>query len=110
MIDLITKRKNITHQKSEGLNLTIYLINEHRDRTFRFKGLKNKQSNVRGEELLALLQDEIQSTLILYRYITKVKTYTDRKGIFQMEISLLGKASMMSRYNPMDIEIKIKMQ
>ncbi|GAG90668.1 unnamed protein product, partial [marine sediment metagenome] len=49
----------------------------------------------------------LDSMLILYRYTTKVKKYTDRKGVSQVEIRLIGKASMRSGYNPLDIELGI---
>jgi len=106
--DLIKRRKNIVNQESKGINLTIYLINEFKDRTFTFQGLKNKYSGIRGEELLKLIQDELESMIVLYNYITRAKTYTDRKGICQLQISLVGKVSMMHRYNPLDVKIDIK--
>jgi hypothetical protein len=49
----------------------------------------------------------MDGTLILYRYTTKVKKYTDRKGVSQIKMRLIGKASSMSRYNPLDIELNI---
>jgi hypothetical protein len=107
LTDFIKRRKNVIHQKSEGINLAVYLINEFKDRRFTFRGLKNKYSGIDGEDLLKLLQKEIDSTLILYRYITSVKKYTDRKGAPQVKIRLIGKASSMNRYNPLDIELNI---
>ena len=108
LIDLIKRRKNIVNQEREGINLAIYLINEFEDRTFTFKGLKNKYFGLSGENLLKRIQEELDSMLILYRYTTKVKKYTDRKGVPQVEIKLLGKASTMDRYNPLDIELDLK--
>lgn len=96
------------NQESEGINLAIYLINEFQDRTFTFKGLKNKYFAVSGETLLKQIKEELDSMLILYRYTTSVKKYTDRKGVPQVEIKLVGKASTMNRYNPLDIELGIK--
>ena len=107
LTDLIKRRKNVVYQESEGLNLAIYSINEFKDRRFTFRGFKNKYSGINGEELQNLLEKETGSTLIVYRYKTKVKKYTDRKGVSQMQIRLIGKASMMSRYNPFDIELFI---
>jgi len=107
LTDFIKRRRGVVHQESEGINLAIYLINEFRDRHFIFRGLKNTYSGISGEELLKLLQEEMNSMLILYRYITKVKQYTDRKGVSQIQMRLIGKASMMSRYNPLDIELDI---
>ena len=107
LTDFIKKRKNVVYQESDGINLAIYLINEFKNRRFIFKGVKNKSFGVSGEELLKLLQEETDSMLILYRYITKAKKYTDRKGVSQMEMKLIGKASMMNRYNPLDIELNI---
>ena len=46
--------------------------------------------------------------LILYRYATSAKKYTNRKGTSQVEIKLLGKANTRNRYNPLDIELYIK--
>jgi hypothetical protein len=106
-IDVIKRRNNVATHESEGINLTISLINEFQDRTFTFKGLKNKHIGLRGEKLLKLIQEELDSMLILYRYITRAKTYTDRKGLSQVEIRLIGKVSAMGRYNPMDIELDI---
>ena len=108
LTDLIKRKKNVVNQESEGINLAIYLINEFQDRTFTFKGLKNKYFGLRGEDLLKLIQEELDSMLILYRYTTKVKKYTDIKGVPQVEIKLAGKASTMNRYNPLDIELDLK--
>ncbi len=108
LTDFIKRRKNIVTQESEGVNLAIYLINELRDRTFTFKGLKNKYFGLSGENLLNRIQDELDSMSILYRYTTRVKKYTDRKGVSQVEIKLIGKVSTMDRYNPMDIELDLK--
>ena len=105
--DLLKRRKNIVFQESKGLDLAIYRINEYKNRRFTFKGLNNKYSGVNGEELIELLQKEVNSTLIVYLYITRVKNYLDRKGTPQVQIKIFGKASMMSRYNPLDIELKI---
>jgi len=107
LTDLIKRRKNIVNQESEGINLAIYLINEFINRRFTFKGLKNKYFGIRGEELLKLVQEELDSMLILYRYITRAKIYTDRKGVSQVKIRLIGKASTMDRYNPLDIAMDI---
>jgi hypothetical protein len=105
--DFINGRTNVVHQESDGINLAIYLINEFKNRRFTFRGLKKKYSGIDGENLLKLLQEEMDGTLILYRYITKLKKYTDRKGVPQIKIRLIGKASSMSRYNPLDIELNI---
>ena len=107
LTDFIKRRNNVVYQESDGINLAIYLINEFKNRKFIFRGVKNKYSGVDGENLLKLLQEEMDSTLILYRYITKVKKYTDRKGVSQIKMRLIGKASSMSRYNPLDIELNI---
>jgi hypothetical protein len=107
LIDVIKRRKNIVCQESEGINLAIYLVNEFKDRTFTFKAL-NKYLGLSGENLLKRIHEELDSMLILYRYTTKVKKYTDRKGVPQVEIKLAGKASTMSRYNPLDIELELK--
>ena len=108
LTDLIKRRKNIVYQESGGINLAIYFINKFEDRTFTFKGLKNKYFGLRGENLLKLIQEELDSMLILYSYTTRVKTYTDRKGVSQVKIRLIGKAGTMDRYNPLDIELDIK--
>jgi len=108
LTDLLKGRKNIACQESEGINLTIYLINEFPGRTFTFKGLKNRYSGLSAEKLLKNVQEELDSMLILYRYITKAKKYTDRKGVPHVQIKLVGKASTINRYNPLDIELDIK--
>jgi len=107
LIDVIKRRKNIVNQESEGVNLAIYLINEFKDRTFTFKGLKNKYFGIRWEQLLKLIQDELDGMLVLYRYTTKAKIYTDRKGVTQVKIRLIGKAGTMNRYHPLDIALDI---
>jgi hypothetical protein len=107
LTDLIKRRKNIVNQESKGINLAIYLINEFKDRTFTFKGLENKYFGIKGEELLKLIQEELESLIILYSYTTRAKTYTDRKGVSQVKIRLVGKVSMMHRYNPLDIKLDI---
>lgn len=108
LIDVIKRRKNIVCQESEGINLAIYLINEFKDRTFTFKGLKNKYLGLSGENLLKRIQEELDSMLILYRYTTRTKKYTDKKGIPQLKIKLTGKVGTLNRYNPLDIELDIK--
>jgi hypothetical protein len=107
LTDLIKGEKNIVNQESKGINLAINLINEFKDRTFTFKGLKNKYFGIGGEELLKLIQEELESMIILYNYTTRAKTYTDRKGVSQLKIRLIGKVSMMHRYNPLDIKLDI---
>lgn len=107
LTDLIKRRKNIVYQESEGINLAIYFINKFEDRTFTFKGLKNKYLGLSAESLLERIQEELDSMLILYRYTTRVKTYTDRKGVPQVKIKLVGKAGTMDRYNLLDIALDI---
>jgi len=107
IIDWLAGRKNIVNQESEGIDLAIYSINEFRDRTFTFKGLKNKYSGISGEELLKLVNEELESMLVLYRYTTRVKKYVDRRGVPQLKIKLIGRASTLSRYNPLDINLII---
>jgi len=106
-IDWLVGRRRIEHKEGIGLSLAIYFINKFKDRAFTFKGLKNKYFGIRGEELLKLIQEELDSMLVLYRYTTRVKTYTDRKGVSQVKIKLIGRASTMDRYNPLDIELSI---
>ncbi len=106
--DWIKGRKKVTYQESEGTGLVAHLIDEFQDRRFTFRGTKRKYSGIDKEELLKIIQKEMDSALILYRYITKVKRYTDRKGISQVEIKIVGNASAINRYNPLDIELEIK--
>ena len=108
IFDLIKGRNNIACQESEGLNLAISLINKLQGRTFTFKGLKNRYSGLSGDKLLKYVQAELDSMLILYRYTTRAKKYIDRKGISQVEIKLIGRASTMGRYNPLDIELNLR--
>ena len=107
LTDFIKRRTHVVNQESKGINLAIYLINEFQDRTFTFKGLKNKHFGLSGRNLLKRIQEELDSMLILYRYTTRAKKYTDRKGVLQVEIKLVGKASSLGRYNPLDIELDI---
>jgi len=108
LIDFIKRRTHVVNQEREGTNLTVYLINEFQDRTFSFKGLRGRYFGVKSEDLLNLIQEEIDNLFILYRYTTKAKRYTNRKGVPQMTIRLVGKASMRSGYNPLDIVLVIK--
>jgi hypothetical protein len=108
LTDLIKRRKNIVLQESEGINLAIYIINKFQGRTFFLKGLRGKYFGLKSEALLELFQEELDSLLILYRYTTIAKRYTDRKGVSQAIIRLIGKASMRSGYNPLDIALVIK--
>ena len=107
LTDLVKGRKNIVNQEGQGINLALYLINEFKDRTFIFKGLKNRYFGIGREELLKLIQEEIESMVVLYNYTTRAKTYTDRKGISQLENRLIRKVSIMHRYNPLDIKLDI---
>ena len=108
IIDFIKRRKNITYQESYGITLATHTINEFEDRKFAFKGLKNKYIGLKGEDLLKLIQEEMDNALILYHYRTKVKKYADKKGVTYVEIKIIGNASTMSRYNPLDVEMEIK--
>jgi hypothetical protein len=108
IIDRIKGRKNVIYQENEGTSLVAHLINEFQDRKFTFRGTKRKYSGIDREDLLKAIQSEMDSALVLYRYITRVKRYTDRKGISHAEIKIVGKASAVNRYNPLDIEMEIK--
>jgi len=108
LFEWLAGRKRIECKEGTGLTLAIYLINEFQDRTFTFKGLKNKYFGLSRENLLKRIQEELDSMLILYRYTTRAKKYTDRKGVSQVKIRLIGRASVRSRYNPLDIEMDIK--
>jgi len=107
LTDLIKRRKNIVNQESQGINLALSLINEFKGRTFTFKGLKRKYFGIKREELIKLIQEEIESMIVLYNYKTNSKTYIDKKGIPQLELKLIGKVSIMHRYNPLDIQLDI---
>ena len=98
----------MVYQEGEGINLAFYLINKFINRKFVLSGTRKKYSEISGEKLLKLLQEEMDSMLILYKYMTKVKEYTDRKGIPHFEMKLIGKASAMNRYNPLDVQFEIK--
>jgi len=109
-IDLIKKRRNIVLDEGEGINLIPKYVKKYDGRKFYFKGLKNKYFGLSNEELLKQVQKELDSMLVLYRYHTRVKQYTDRKGISQCFIKIMGKAGMFNRYNMLNIELKIKTQ
>ena len=64
LTDLIKRRKNIVNQESQGINLALYLINEFKDRTFTFKGIKNKYFGIRREEFIKLIQEELENMII----------------------------------------------
>ncbi len=108
VIDLIKVRKEIVYKENEGIKSAVYLINEFNGRTFSFKGLKKKYSGLTGQELIERVQEEIDNMLIMYRYKTKAKKHIDSKGNKQLRIKIVGKAGMMTRYNPLDIVMNIK--
>ena len=60
------------------------------------------------DRLLERLQDELNGMAVLYRYSTHIKRYTDRNGQPQLHLKLIGKAGMMSKYNPLDIQLVIR--
>jgi hypothetical protein len=107
LIDVIKRRNNIVTHESEGINFAVSLINEFEGRTFTFRAVKKKYMRLRREKLLKLIQEELDSMLVLYHYTTKAKTYVDKKGVSHAEIRLTGKASTMNRFNPLDIEMVI---
>ena len=102
------RRTHIVNQECKGINLAIYLINKYEDKPFTFKGLKSKYFGLRVKELIRLIQKELDNMLLIYRYTTRSKEYTDSKGVPQLEIKLIGQASMMNRYHLLDIELDIK--
>ena len=106
-IDVIRRRDNIVTHESEGVNLAMSLVNEFKGRTFTFRGLRKKYLGLRRERLLRLIQEELDSMLVLYNYKTRAKTYIDRTGTCQADIRIIGKASSMNRFNPLDIELAI---
>ncbi len=108
LCDYLKKRKNVVELESEGLNSALHCIREFEGRVFTFKGLQKKYTGIDSDNLLRILQDELNSMLVLYRYTTKIKKYTDRKGQPQMHLTLVGKAGMMSKYNPLDIQLNIR--
>jgi hypothetical protein len=110
LIDLIQRKKDIILDESEGINLISKYVKKYEGRKFYFKGLKVKYFGLSNEELLKKVQKELDSMLILYKYHTQVKQYTDRKGISQCFIKIMGKAGMFSRYNFLNIELQIKTQ
>ena len=107
LIDVIKRRKNIVTHQSEGTNLAVSLVNEFKGRTFTFRGPRKKYIGLKGEKLLKLIQEELDSMLVLYHYTTRTKTYVDKKGVSQAEIRLVGRASTMNRFNPLDMEMVI---
>lgn len=107
LIDYLKKRKNTVEQESEGFNSAIHCIREFEGRKFTFKGLQKKYRGIDSDKLLKLLEDELNNMFVLYRYSTKIKKYTDRKGQSQLHLRLIGKAGMMSKYNPLDIQLDI---
>lgn len=108
LIDWVNRRKNIVQQESKGIDLAIYTINQLEGRRFVFRGLRKKYRGLSADSLLKQLREELESMLVLYNYTTKVKTFTDRKGAAQARIKLIGNASMMNRYNPLDMTMYIK--
>jgi hypothetical protein len=108
IIDLIQRRRNIVFDEGEGISLITKYVNKYEGREFYFKGLRKKYFKLSHEELLKKVQREIDSMLILYRYHIHVKEYTDRKGMSQCAIKILGRAGMFNRYNMLNIELSIK--
>ncbi len=108
LIDLIKKRKDVIEIECEGINSAICCIHEFEDRTFTFKGIFKKYNRLDVDRLLVRLQDELNSMVVHYRYSTRIKRFTDRNGQPQIHLKLIGKAGMMSKYNPLDIQLDIR--
>ena len=105
--DLIKRRKQIVSHEGQGINLAITLVKQYAHRTFTFKGIKNPYLGIKGASLIAAIQDELDSMIVMYRYETKAKTYTDKNGIEHANIRLIGRASVRGGYNPLDIVLDI---
>lgn len=108
IIDWIKGRKNVTYEEAEGVHLITHYVKKYEGRRFYLKGLKKSYTGLNNGELLRKLQTEMDNMLVLYRYMTKVKQYQNRKGNSHCYIRIIGKAGMMSRYNMLDIELDIK--
>jgi hypothetical protein len=108
IIDRIKGRKNITYEEAEGVHLITHYVKKYEGRKFYLRGLKKSYTGLSNNELLRILQTEMDNMLVLYRYMTKVKQYQNRKGNFHCDIKIIGKAGMMSRYNMLDIELDVK--
>lgn len=107
MIDYLKRRTNIVEIESDGLNAAIGSIRDFEGRRFTLKGMQRNYTGLDSDRLLKQLEYELNHMAVLYRYITKIKTYTDRKGQAQLYLQVLGKAGMLSKYNPLDIRLKI---
>ena len=105
--DIIKRRKHIVSHEGQGINLAITLVKRYAHRTFTFKGIKKSYIGINGEKLITLIQDELDSMIVMYRYETKAKTYIDKNGIEQANIRLIGRASVRGGYNPLDIALDI---
>lgn len=108
LIDVLKRRKNVIRQESQGLDLATDSIQKYQGRQFSFKGFNRQYSHIDGPQLLKLLQDETNNTTLIYRYTTNVQEYTDIRGHEQLQIVITAKASMMTRYNPLDMTLQIK--
>ncbi len=107
LTDLIKRRKHIVNHEGQGINLAITLVKRYAHRTFTFKGIQKTYFGIKGDSLIAFIQDELDSLIVMYRYETKAKTYTDKNGIEQANIRLIGRASVRGGYNPLDIAMDI---
>ncbi len=107
VIDHIHGRKILATEESDGVTLAAYTINQHLKKKYTLKSLKKTYREITGSTLLHLLQEEMDSMIVFYRYHTKIKEYLNRKGDFHLKIELIGKAGMMNRFNPLDIKFKI---
>ncbi len=107
LIDIIARRKSIAVYESDGFDMAICTLNEFSDRKFVFRGLEHKYTGISGDIVIKLLHNEMDTALILYRYATKVKKYTDRNGVLQIQIKVFGQAGTLGRYNPLDVEMYI---
>jgi len=108
IVDWIKGRKNITCDEAEGIHLITHYVKKYEGRRFYLKGLKKNYSGLSDDELFKKLQIEMNNMLVLYRYMTTVKQYKNRKGNSHCDIKIVGKAGMMNRYNMLDIELDIK--
>lgn len=110
LIDWIKRRKNVSRRENQGLDLATTAIQKYPDRQFIFKAFNKQYVGIDSGRLQELLKQETNSTTLVYRYKTSTLEYTDAKGISQLEILITAKASMMTRYNPLDQSLQIKTQ
>ena len=108
LFDRLAQRTCTKRREDGGLNLAIRTIREFAERTFRCPQTTPKTSHIYCDEIVEFIEEKLPQ---YYSYVTRVKTYKDRKGIPQAEIQIdgaIGVSERKNRYNPWSLHILVR--